>query len=106
MSPARSGSSPDRFAAAGTSRRKDAETGQAPARGVTARRTKPVRITIDLEPADYRRMKQLVAELAEATDFPTLPHSVMWRELLRRAEDDRALMADLAEAIRAARDGY
>lgn len=104
MSAARSGSSADRFAAAGRSRRKDAETGAAPVRGVTARRTKPVRITIDLQPPDYRSMKRLVDELAEATDVPTLAHSVMWRALLQRAAEDPALVADLAERIRAARD--
>jgi len=104
MSAARSGSSAARFAAAGRSRRKDAETGEAPVRGVTARRTKPVRITVDLQPPDYRSMKRLVDELAEATDIPTLPHSVMWRALLQRAAEDPALVADLAERIRADRD--
>lgn len=99
-----SGSTPGRFAAAGRSRRKDAETGQAPVRGVTARRTKPVRITVDLEPADYRLMKRVVDELADAADIPTLPHSVMWRALLHRASDDPALMAELAAHIRAAHD--
>ncbi|WP_067807836.1 hypothetical protein [Actinomadura formosensis] len=97
----RSGSSPDRFAAAGRSRRKDAETGQAPTPGATARRTKPVRITVDLDPADYRAMRQLVDELAERTDTPTLPHSVMWRALLRQAAADPARREELAAQIRA-----
>src|SRR5690606_4830908 len=103
MSAARSGSSAARFAAAGRSRRKDAETGEAPVRGVTARRTKPVRITVDLQPPDYRSMKRLVDELAEATDIPTLPHSVMWRALPQRAAGDPALVAAPGARSRARR---
>lgn len=104
MSTGRSSSSADRFKRAASSRRKDETTGQAPERGTTARRTKPVRITIDLTPEDYGQMRRLVAELAETTDIPTLPHSHMWRALLRRAADDPELVADVAARIRADRD--
>lgn len=114
----RSRSSADRFAAAGASRRRDADTGKAPERGRTARRTKPVRITLDLTPEDYRTMRALVDELAAAADIPTLAHSVMWRALLNRAagipagrgpdevdQIDRAEHVDeLAARIRAERD--
>lgn len=100
----RSASSPDRFRRAAGSRRKD-ETGREPVRGETARRTKPVRITIDLEPADYQTMRATVADLAGRTDIPTLAHSVMWRVLLRRAARDPELLAELAETIRAEVDG-
>lgn len=100
----RSASSADRFKAAGSSRRRDAETGQAPERGKTARRSKPVRITVDLDPADYRQMKRLVDALADATDIPTLAHSVMWRALLHLAADDPELLERVAGQILADQD--
>lgn len=100
----RSGSSPDRFAAAGRSRRKD-ESGQAPTPGATARRTKPVRVTLDLDPADYRAMRRLVDELAERTDMPTLPHVAMWRALLHLVADDPTRWDEIAAQIRADLDG-
>ncbi|MFC7331490.1 hypothetical protein [Marinactinospora rubrisoli] len=103
MSAARSSSSASRFAAAATSRRKG-EDGATPTRGATAGRTAPVRITIDLTPADYRRMKEALAELARLSDIPTLPHSEMWRAALRRIADDPELRADLAEDIVSARE--
>lgn len=101
MSAARSASSADRFRRAASSRRKDETTGQAPARGTTARRTKPVRITIDLTPEDYARMRRLVAELADQSGIPTLAHSRMWRVLLARLADDPGLLTDVADRIRA-----
>lgn len=100
----RSASSADRFKVAAGSRRKDTETGQAPERGKTARRTKPVRITVDLTPEDYRLMRRLVDELALATDIATLPHSQMWRALLRRAETDPELLDAIAAQIKADQD--
>ncbi|GAA2738974.1 hypothetical protein [Actinocorallia aurantiaca] len=65
------------------------------------RRGRPVRITVDLDPADYRTMRRLVAELGEATDTPTLAHSAMWRALLHLAADDEQLLARVAEQLRA-----
>lgn len=104
MTPAaRSTSSSERFKQAGSSRRKDT-AGQVPERGATARRTKPVRITIDLAPADYRKMKRLVDELADVTDVPTLPHSQMWRAMLAEAADDPGLLTRIAERIRSDQD--
>jgi hypothetical protein len=98
-------SSADRFAAAGRSRRKD-EGGQAPAApGATARRTKPVRITIDLTPEDYRAMRRLVDELADRANIPTLAHSQMWRALLHEATGDPGRWEELAVRLRADRDG-
>ena len=100
MTPSTSSSSPGRFLSAGRSRAKD-EAGAAPARGTTARRTKPVRVTIDLAPEDYRTMRRLVDELAEQTDIPALAHSRMWRALLACAADDPDLLVSLAARIRA-----
>lgn len=104
MTSSRSGSSPDRFASAGRSRRKD-EHGQAPTPGATAKRSKPVRITLDLDPVDYRAMRRLVDELAERTDVPTLPHVVMWRALFHLVADDPGRWDELAAQIRADLDG-
>jgi len=95
----RSASSTDRFKAAASSRRRDADTGQAPERGKTAKRSKPVRITVDLDPSDYRQMKRLVDTLADSTDIPTLAHSVMWRALLHLAANDEQLLDRVAEQI-------
>jgi hypothetical protein len=96
---ARPSSTADRFKAAAASRRKD-ETGKAPAgRGATAQRTKPVRITVDLDPADYLRMRQLVGEMATRTGIPTLAHSVMWRAVLRVVEGDAKMKAAIADQI-------
>jgi hypothetical protein len=100
----RTSSSADRFKTAAGSRRKDAETGQAPERGKTARRTKPVRITVDLTPEDYRRMRHVVGELAADTDIPTLAHSVMWRALLRQLDSDPELFEAIAARIRTDQD--
>ncbi|MBB4920984.1 hypothetical protein [Streptosporangium saharense] len=93
-------SSADRFKRAASSRVKDQTTGQAPERGATARRTKPVRITVDLTPEDYRLMRSLVTILAERADIPTLPHSRMWRALLHRVQDDPDLLAEVAALIK------
>jgi hypothetical protein len=101
---ARSSSSAGRFKAAAGSRRRDAETGQAPERGTSARRTKPIRITVDLTPEDYQRMKTVLGRLAHETDIPTLAHSRMWRALLHRIEDDPELLAELAAQIKADQD--
>lgn len=100
----RSASSTDRFKRAAASRVKDQTTGQAPERGATARRTKPVRITIDLTPEDYRQMRRVVDELAEMADIPTLPHSRMWRALLHRVADDPRLLAQVAGRVREERE--
>lgn len=82
----------------------DAETGQTPERGTTARRTKPVRITVDLTPEDYRLMRRVVDELAARTDIPTLAHSVMWRELLHLTDTDPEVFEAIATRIIAHRD--
>ncbi|MET8146366.1 hypothetical protein ABZU32_39170 [Sphaerisporangium sp. NPDC005288] len=101
---ARSSSSAGRFKAVAGARLKDAETGQTPERGTSARRTKPIRITIDLTPEDYQRMKDAVAELARVTDIPTLAHSRMWRALLHQIQDDPDLLAEVAAQIKADQD--
>jgi hypothetical protein len=100
----RSSSSASKFRSAAGARRKDAETGQAPERGTTARRTKPVRITVDLTPEDYRLMRHVVAELASSTDIPTLAHSVMWRELLRLTDSDPEVFEAIAARIASDRE--
>ena len=98
MSAARSNSSPDRFLRVGASRRKD-DQGKVPQRGTSARRTEPVRVTVDLTPEDYRALRRLVAELAEATDVPTLSNTAVWRALLHRLDADEDLRAQVAEQI-------
>jgi hypothetical protein len=91
---------PNPFAGAARSRRKDDSGQAAPARGATAKRTTPVRITVDLAPEDYRAMRRLVAELADEADVPTLPHSRMWRAMLTEAASNPDLVATLVERIK------
>lgn len=89
----------NRFAKVAKARAKD-PTGHVPERGTTAKRTDPVRITVDLDPADYRRMHRLVNQLADRLDVPRLPHSKMWRALLEHAVEDPAVVDDLERRIR------
>ncbi|MEV0237518.1 hypothetical protein [Nonomuraea sp. NPDC050786] len=89
----------NRFARVAAARRKD-EAGQVPERGTTAKRTDPVRITVDLDPADYRAMNRLVAEVGDELDVPRLPHSKMWRALLEYAAETPEMVGELARRIR------
>ncbi|MFC4564438.1 hypothetical protein ACFO4E_21465 [Nocardiopsis mangrovi] len=84
--------------ATGTGRnRRTADPG--PAQG-----TDSIRITVDLTRQDYQRMKKVVDDLARLSDIPTLPHSQMWRAVLRRLDRSPRLRAELADDIVADRD--
>lgn len=71
-----------------------------PPRGATAKKTDPVRITIDLDPIDYRTMKRAVLDLGELADNPTATHSAMWRALLAEVSQDQELAARVAQRMR------
>lgn len=92
---------PNPFAPAVTSRA-PAPAGAAGAkpRGATAKKSSPVRVTIDLDPADYARMRNAVLGVGVQADRPTLPHSAMWRALLAELVDDPKLAARVADRVR------
>ena len=71
-----------------------------PERGRTAKRSTPVRITIDLDPGDYSTMRRVVMELGLQADRPTLAHSAVWRALLAELDIDGDLAERVVERIR------
>lgn len=71
-------------------------------RGESARRTDPVRVTVDLDPPAYSRMRRVLLDVAEEADRPTLTAAAMWRALLEEASDDPALLTRVAKRIGAA----
>lgn len=73
----------------------------APKRGATARRTDPVRMTIDLAPPEYTRMKRVLLDVAAEADHPTLTAAAMWRALLAEVADDPKLVARVAARVSA-----
>lgn len=91
---------PNPFGAAVTSRAPKPDGVAAKPRGVTAKKSTPVRVTIDLDPADYARMRTAALGVGVQADRPTLPHSVMWRALLAELVDDPALAARIAARVR------
>ena len=91
---------PNPFAPAVTSRTPKPDGAAAKPRGATAKKSDPVRVTIDLDPADYARMRNAVLGVGVQADRPTLPHSVMWRALLAELVDDPTLAARVAERVR------
>ncbi|WP_017578554.1 hypothetical protein [Nocardiopsis kunsanensis] len=71
-------------------------------RGESARRTDPVRVTVDLDPPAYSQMRRVLLDVAEEADRPTLTAAAMWRALLEEASADPALLARVAKRIGAA----
>ncbi len=99
MSAARSSSSSDRFAKAASSRRKKTETEAPPERGRTAVRSKPYRTTVDLSPADHRRLRRLADKLADDLDTGEIPRRSIWLALLAELDDDDALYERVRDRI-------
>lgn len=90
-----------------------AETGQEGAtprtkpkkkRGESARRTDPVRMTIDLDPPAYSQMRRVLLDVADAADHPTLTAAAMWRAALEELSEDPRLVAKIARRIAASKD--
>lgn len=71
-------------------------------RGESARRTDPVRVTVDLDPPAYSQMRRVLLDVAEEADRPTLTAAAMWRALLEEASADPALLTRVAKRISAA----
>lgn len=107
MSAAKPRSSASRFAKAAASRRAPAPAVTEPAptleRGRTAVRSKPLRTTVDLSPADHRRLRQIADRLAEDLDVPEVPRRSVWLALLAELDADEALYQRVLARIRADR---
>lgn len=109
MSAAKSRSSASRFAKAAASRRATpevtaTESAQPPERGRTAVRSKPLRTTVDLSPADHRRLRRIADRLAEDLDVPEVPRRSVWLALLAELDADEALYQRVLARIRADRE--
>lgn len=110
MSAAKSRSSADRFKKAASSRR--AASAQAvpeeapprPERGRTAVRSKPLRTTVDLSPADHRRLRRIADRLAEDLDMPEVPRRAVWLALLAELDTDEALYERVRERVQESKD--
>lgn len=75
-----------------------------PKRGRTAKRTEPVRMTIDLDPPAYTSMKRVLLDVADAADHPTLTAAAMWRSALEELAEDPRLVARIARRIAASKE--
>lgn len=73
-------------------------------RGTTARRTDPVRMTIDLDPPAYSQMRRVLLDVADAADHPTLTAAAMWRSALEELAEDPRLVAKIARRIAASKE--
>lgn len=116
MSAAKSRSSADRFAKAASSRRttapaqssteENASAGSSrPAeRGRTAVRSKPLRTTVDLSPADHKRLRRIADRLADDLDVGEVPRRAVWLALLAELAEDDVLYERVRERVRESRE--
>jgi hypothetical protein len=109
VSAARSTSSADRFAKTAANRRTTAAgAGAAPVKaapkiGKTAERTEKLRTTVDLSPADHRRLRRIADRLAEDLGEIEVPRRTVWLALLGEVTEDEALYERVLARIRADR---
>lgn len=62
-------------------------------------RTRPVRITVDLEPLDHRRLQGLRRDLEERTGLASVAAAEIMRALLEELEDSAHLLDAVAGRI-------
>ncbi|WP_017584284.1 hypothetical protein [Nocardiopsis valliformis] len=110
MSAAKSKSSADRFAKAASSRRTapaqatPEEAQPRPERGRTAVRSKPLRTTVDLSPADHKRLRRIADRLADDLDVGEVPRRAVWLALLAELAEDDALYERVRDRVKESRD--
>src|SRR5690606_22965706 len=95
---AKPSSSASRFARAAASRR-TAEGQEPPQRGRTAPRTADYRTTVDLSPADHRRLRRISEDLAEELGRAEVPRRHIWLALLAELDTDPALRDRIRERL-------
>ena len=88
--------------------RKSAAQRPDPARepGRTAIRTKPVRVTVDLDPATYTELNRWVggAAIAVDPDFPRLPLAKAIRAMIHATTASEAVASAVIEQLRQGQD--
>jgi hypothetical protein len=67
--------------------------------GAGAPRSKPVRLTTELEPQTYRQLTGYCTETAETIGATRVPHAVVVRALIARLESDPALRSTITDDI-------
>lgn len=67
--------------------------------GAGAPRSKPVRLTTELEPQTYRQLTGYCTETADAIGATRVPHAVVVRALIARLESDPALRAAITDDV-------
>lgn len=96
--------SPRRDPAAGADILNSRARPEAPRPGAaTARRTKPVRITTDLEPPLHKRFKTWVDGAQEELDVAKLAGADVVRSLIHRLLEDPKLSKEVLEDLRGSR---
>lgn len=100
-----SASSASRFARAAASRRttQQESSPSSPERGHTAVRSKPLRTTVDLSPADHRRLRRIADRLAEELDVPEVSRRAVWLALLAELAQDEGLYTRVRGRVRDSR---
>jgi len=71
-----------------------------PARA-TLPRAKPIRVTTDLSPQDYRHLVAYCADLAEHLGRAKVPHTEVIRALVSRLEQDPSLRETITGELKA-----
>ncbi|MFE9247070.1 hypothetical protein [Nocardiopsis sp. NPDC006938] len=110
MSAAKSKSSADRFKKAASARRAapppaaPEEAQPRPERGRTAVRSKPLRTTVDLSPADHKRLRRIADRLADDLDVGEVPRRAVWLALLAELAEDDALYERVRDRVKESRD--
>jgi hypothetical protein len=87
---------------AATARRADED---APAAGVTAIRSKPVRITVDLYPEDYRLLSAWTTRAATELDVPRVTAADAVRAMVRVVALDETFGLVVLDMIRRGKEG-
>lgn len=64
-------------------------------------RAKPIRVTTDLSPQDYRHLVAYCADLAEHLGQAKVPHTEVIRALINRLEQDSSLRETITDDIKA-----
>jgi hypothetical protein len=76
----------------------------APPAGRTAIRSKPVRITVDLNPEDYRKLAAWTTSTAAALDMPRVTSAEAVRAMIRATSGDPMVSDAVTSFLAEARD--